>query len=126
MKNEHEEDNELLIAWLKADARLADDALEQKIMSRIVQPPVLVRKPVKIPHALIVTGYCMLTFIMLVVCFWNRDMIMSVQLFESGWQSVPADEIDKYNVVILVSMLLAALSFISYWQLSKKKKFQYD
>jgi hypothetical protein len=68
----------------------------------------------------------MLTFIMLVVCFWNRDMIMSVQLFESGWQSVPADEIDKYNVVILVSMLLAALSFISYWQLSKKKKFQYD
>jgi hypothetical protein len=125
MKNEHEhEDNSLLIAWMKYDARLADNELENKIMEKIVPKAAPARKPIKISKAVIIAGYCILTFAVLSVCLWYTNVIEHIQLSAPALQLVPDDAYHNYFGVIFTVVFLAALSFVSHWRQLKSRNTQ--
>lgn len=123
MNKDEEEDDRLLKAWLKKDATLAGDVLENKIMSRIVQhtPPVKARKPLKIPNAVFMVCYCTLTFAALAIYFWNADLARQMQTFVWDWQLGSDTSYANYYAAILIAALLAAISF-GYWKQLKSQR----
>lgn len=118
MRSEHQhEDSRLLIEWLKNDANLAGDNLEDRIMINILPQAVPARKRVTIPNGLIMAGYCILTLTALILCLLSTDLVVFVQFLGSGR---PDDEYNQYINLITAIIALAALCFIGYsWKLKK-------
>jgi|SRR5688500_273721 len=115
--------NDGLVSWIRSDAKLADDHLEDKIMDKILQQPSIIlteQKGTSISRDIIIAAYCILTFIAVTWCLLDSNIFTHFHIPDSNWHSMPQDQYVRYYWMIIMAAMLSILSFISHWMQSKK------
>jgi hypothetical protein len=115
--------NDRLVSWIRSDAKLPEDNLEDKIMDRILQQPSMrltSQKGINRSRDIIILAYCILTFIALTWCLLDNSIFIHFHIPDSNWQSMTQGQYVRYYWMSIIAAMLSILSFINHWMQSKK------